>query len=55
MLFGWLPAASGQFWCAGMGGQTGRSADGNWPVCAKTAEITFQLTFPDAPGNRQPP
>ncbi|MET0422723.1 MAG: DUF1996 domain-containing protein, partial [Actinoplanes sp.] len=39
--------APGQFWCAGAGGETGRSADGNWPVCAKTAEITFQLTFPD--------
>jgi hypothetical protein len=39
--------APGQFWCAGMGGEIGRSADGNWPVCAKTAELTFQLTFPD--------
>ncbi|MEV4343834.1 DUF1996 domain-containing protein [Actinoplanes sp. NPDC049596] len=39
--------APGQFWCAGAGGETGRSADGNWPVCAKTAELTFQLTFPD--------
>ncbi|XVU23376.1 DUF1996 domain-containing protein [Actinoplanes sp. CA-054009] len=39
--------APGQFWCAGIGGETGRSADGNWPVCAKTAELTFQLTFPD--------
>ena len=39
--------APGQFWCAGIGGQIGRSADGNWPVCAKTAEITFQLSFPD--------
>lgn len=39
--------APGQFWCAGNGGETGRSADGNWPVCAKTAEITYQLTFPD--------
>jgi hypothetical protein len=39
--------ASGQFWCAGAGGEVGRSADGNWPVCAKTAELTFQLTFPD--------
>ena len=39
--------APGQFWCAGNGGETGRSADGNWPVCAKSAEITFQLTFPD--------
>jgi len=39
--------APGQFWCAGAGGEIGRSADGNWPVCAKTAELTFQLTFPD--------
>ncbi|GAA2653645.1 hypothetical protein Adu01nite_77220 [Paractinoplanes durhamensis] len=39
--------APGQFWCAGAGGETGRSTDGNWPVCAKTAELTFQLTFPD--------
>jgi Domain of unknown function (DUF1996) len=39
--------APGQFWCAGAGGQVGRSTDGNWPVCAKTAELTFQLTFPD--------
>ena len=39
--------APGQFWCAGNGGEIGRSADGNWPVCAKTAELTFQLTFPD--------
>jgi hypothetical protein len=39
--------ANGQFWCAGAGGEIGRSADGNWPICAKTAELTFQLTFPD--------
>ncbi len=39
--------APGQFWCAGAGGETGRSADGNWPVCAKTAELTYHLTFPD--------
>jgi len=39
--------APGQFWCAGPGGQIGRSADGNWPVCAQTANLTFQLTFPD--------
>jgi len=39
--------ASGQFWCAGAGGEVGRSADGNWPVCAKTAELTYHLTFPD--------
>jgi hypothetical protein len=39
--------APGQFWCAGAGGETGRSADGNWPVCAPTAELTYQLTFPD--------
>ena len=39
--------APGQFWCAGAGGEVGRSTDGNWPVCAKTAELTYQLTFPD--------
>ncbi|GAA0574217.1 hypothetical protein GCM10010172_68540 [Paractinoplanes ferrugineus] len=39
--------APGQFWCGGVGGETGRSSDGNWPICAKTAELTFQLTFPD--------
>ena len=39
--------APAQFWCAGAGGETGRSTDGNWPVCAKTAELTYQLTFPD--------
>ncbi|MEV6633333.1 DUF1996 domain-containing protein [Actinoplanes sp. NPDC051470] len=26
--------APAQFWCAGAGGETGRSTDGNWPVCA---------------------
>jgi len=39
--------APGQFWCAGIGGETGRSTDGNWPVCAQTADLTYQLTFPD--------
>ncbi|GLY95926.1 DUF1996 domain-containing protein [Actinoplanes sp. NBRC 103695] len=39
--------APGQFWCAGAGGETGRSTDGNWPICARTAEITYHLTFPD--------
>ncbi|WP_448320098.1 DUF1996 domain-containing protein [Streptomyces sp. CO7] len=42
------PAGSpGQFWCAGEGGETGRSADGNWPVCAPKAHLTHQLVFPD--------
>ncbi|MGX1267333.1 DUF1996 domain-containing protein [Streptomyces phaeoluteigriseus] len=42
------PAGSpGQFWCAGEGGEIGRSADGNWPVCAPTAHLTHQLVFPD--------
>ncbi|GAA2481360.1 DUF1996 domain-containing protein [Winogradskya humida] len=36
-----------QFYCAGPGGETGRSADGNWPVCAPTADLVFQLVFPD--------
>lgn len=42
------PAGSpGQFWCAGPGGEVGRSADGNWPRCAPTANLTHQLVFPD--------
>ncbi|AWS43879.1 coagulation factor 5/8 type domain-containing protein [Streptosporangium sp. 'caverna'] len=36
-----------QFYCAGPGGEIGRSADGNWPVCAPTANLLFQLVFPD--------
>ncbi|MFI6510702.1 DUF1996 domain-containing protein [Streptosporangium sp. NPDC050855] len=36
-----------QFYCAGPGGEIGRSADGNWPVCAPTANLMFQLVFPD--------
>ncbi|GGM41101.1 DUF1996 domain-containing protein [Dactylosporangium sucinum] len=39
--------APGQFWCAGPGGEVGRSADGNWPICAATANLTFQLVFQD--------
>jgi hypothetical protein len=39
--------APAQFWCAGAGGEIGRSDDGNWPRCAPTAELTYQLTFPD--------
>jgi hypothetical protein len=39
--------APGQFWCAGPGGETGRSADGNWPICAQTANLTYQLVFQD--------
>jgi hypothetical protein len=42
-----VPSSGNQFWCAGVGGQTGRSADGNWPICAPTAELTYQLVFPD--------
>ncbi|MFI5841346.1 DUF1996 domain-containing protein [Catenuloplanes sp. NPDC051500] len=38
---------SNQFWCAGNGGETGRTANGEWPVCAPTAELIRQLTFPD--------
>ncbi|MFB6517084.1 DUF1996 domain-containing protein [Streptomyces sp. NPDC056401] len=42
------PAGSpNQFWCAGEGGEIGRSADGNWPVCAPTAQLVYQLVFPD--------
>ncbi|MEV4136403.1 DUF1996 domain-containing protein [Dactylosporangium sp. NPDC049742] len=39
--------APGQFWCAGPGGEIGRSSDGNWPVCAQTANLTYQLVFQD--------
>lgn len=35
------------FWCAGIGGATGRTPDGEYPVCAKTAELIRQITFPD--------
>lgn len=35
------------FWCAGIGGSIGRSADGTFPVCASTAHIVRQVTFPD--------
>ncbi|WP_433728051.1 DUF1996 domain-containing protein [Actinoplanes sp. CA-051413] len=42
-----VPSSGNQFWCAGPGGQTGRSADGNWPICAPTANLTYQLVFPD--------
>ncbi|GGM06228.1 hypothetical protein GCM10007977_004280 [Dactylosporangium sucinum] len=38
--------ASGQFWCAGSA-ETGRSADGNWPVCAPGGNLIFQLVFQD--------
>jgi hypothetical protein len=42
------PAGSvNQFYCAGAGGETGRSADGNWPLCAPGATLMFQLVFPD--------
>nr|BFE60766.1 hypothetical protein GCM10020063_052920 [Dactylosporangium thailandense] len=42
------PAGSpNQFWCAGAGGEIGRSTDGNWPRCAQTAYLNYQLVFPD--------
>ncbi|WP_422772315.1 DUF1996 domain-containing protein [Plantactinospora sp. WMMC1484] len=42
------PAGSvNAFYCAGPGGETGRSADGNWPVCAPTATLMFHLVFQD--------
>ena len=42
------PAGSvNQFYCAGPGGEIGRSADGNWPLCAPGASLLFQLVFPD--------
>jgi hypothetical protein len=42
-----VPSSGNQFWCAGPGGEIGRSADGNWPICAPTADLTYQLVFPD--------
>ena len=42
------PAGSvNAFYCAGPGGEIGRSADGNWPVCASTATMMFHLVFQD--------
>ena len=38
--------ASNQFWCAGSA-EIGRSADGNWPVCAAGGNLIYQLTFED--------
>jgi hypothetical protein len=35
------------FWCAGIGGEVGRTADGLMPICAPTAELVRQITFPD--------
>ncbi|WP_083672894.1 DUF1996 domain-containing protein [Micromonospora sp. CB01531] len=35
------------FWCAGIGGSTGRTADGLFPICAPTAELVRQVTFFD--------
>lgn len=35
------------FWCAGIGGAVGRTADGVFPVCAKTANLNRQIVFPD--------
>ncbi|WP_433534199.1 DUF1996 domain-containing protein [Micromonospora sp. CA-249363] len=39
-------AGSNQFWCAGSA-ETGRSSDGNWPVCASGGNLIFQLVFKD--------
>jgi hypothetical protein len=35
-----------QFWCAGAA-EIGRSADGNWPKCAKGGRLIISITFPD--------
>jgi hypothetical protein len=35
------------FFCAGIGGTVGRTADGVMPVCAPTAVLNRQITFPD--------
>ncbi|MEU5785906.1 DUF1996 domain-containing protein [Micromonospora lupini] len=39
-------SGSNQFWCAGSA-EIGRSADGNWPVCAPGGNLIFQLVFKD--------
>lgn len=36
-----------RFWCAGKGGEVGRSKDTTFPVCAPTAHLVRQITFPD--------
>jgi hypothetical protein len=38
--------AGNQFWCAGSA-EIGRSADGNWPICAPGGNLIFQLVFKD--------
>jgi hypothetical protein len=35
------------FWCAGIGGEVRRTADGAFPICAPTAHLVRQITFPD--------
>lgn len=35
------------FWCAGIGGEVGRTADGVMPICAPTAKLVRQVTFAD--------
>jgi hypothetical protein len=35
------------FWCAGIGGEVGRTADGLMPICAPTANLNYQLVFAD--------
>jgi hypothetical protein len=35
------------FFCAGIGGEVGRTADGVMPICAPTAVLNRQITFPD--------
>jgi uncharacterized protein DUF1996/carbohydrate binding protein with CBM6 domain len=35
------------FFCAGIGGEVGRTADGVMPVCAPTAVLNRQITFAD--------
>jgi hypothetical protein len=35
------------FWCAGIGGEIGRTADGEFPICAPTAHLVRQVTFAD--------
>ena len=49
------PAGSvNQFYCAGPGGEIGRSADGNWPVCAPAADADVPAGLPGLLGRRAP-
>ena len=40
-------AHGNHFWCAGIGGAVGRTADGQFPVCSSTAHLVRQVSFAD--------